>query len=82
MRFKIQEEFEKKEQQIKRKYKLDLQQKETEMQENFHKNFDDEVRKKSAAILEKRELDIQRKYRIQYQKQVNKYEQEMKEKHE
>ena len=52
------------------------------MQENFHKNFDDEVRKKSAAILEKRELDIQRKYRIQYQKQVNKYEQEMKEKHE
>jgi len=34
------------------------------MQEQFEKNFDFEVRKKSMAILEKREIDIQRKYRL------------------
>lgn len=34
------------------------------MNENFNKNFDIEVRKKSIILLEKREIEIQRKYRL------------------
>ena len=67
--------------QQKRKFKLELQEKENEMQDNFKKNFEYEVRKKSATLLEKREIDIQRKYRLEYQKKHAKFEKEIKEKY-
>ena len=52
---------------MKRKFKLEMQEKAEELQEILKKEFEHEVRKKSQSIIEKKEIDIQRKYRIQYQ---------------
>jgi len=61
---KVQQVYEKKLAQEKRKMKLEMEAKEKENQEAIMKEFDKEVKSKSQALTQKREIDINRKFRI------------------